>query len=97
VNTMHGPLEVGLTLKPDGSIASVAVTQATVETKPWVQEAVGSGFLKRFEGMRYGDDLKRALPSPGQVGQMTSWEAQVIAAAVRQGLVLHHLLFQAAA
>jgi len=42
VNTMHGPLEVGLTLKPDGSIASVAVTRATVETKPWVEEAIAS-------------------------------------------------------
>jgi hypothetical protein len=97
VNTMHGPVEVGLTLKPDGSIASVAVTQATVETKPWVEEAVASGFLKRFQGMRYGDDLKRALGQSSGLGQMPSWEAQVITAAVHQGLVLHHMLFHEAA
>ena len=39
VDTPHGPLEVGLTFKPDGSIARAGVTTATVETKPWVQEA----------------------------------------------------------
>ena len=97
VNTMHGPIEVGLTLKPDGSIASAVVTRATVETKPWVEEAVASGFLKRFQGLRYGDDLKRALGQSSGLGQMPAWEAEVIAAAVKQGLVLHHTLFNAAA
>jgi hypothetical protein len=98
VNTMHGPIEVGLTLKPDGSVASVVVTKATVETKPWVEEAVAAGLLKRFQGLRYGDDVKRALGqlSPGQIGQMPYWEAGVIAAAVQQGLVLYHTLFHEA-
>jgi hypothetical protein len=97
VNTMHGPIEVGLTLKPDGTIASAVVTQATVETKPWVQEAVASGMMKRFQGMRYGDDVKRALgPLAGKIGQMPYWEAEVIAAAVQQGLVLHEVLFHEA-
>ena len=95
VNTMHGPLEVGLTLNPDGTVASAVVTKASVESKPWVEDAVAAGLLKRFQGMRYGDDPKRALGqlSPGQIGQMPYWEAGVIAEAVRQGLVLHHMLF----
>jgi hypothetical protein len=95
VNTIHGPVEVGLTLGPDGSIISAVVTKATVETRPWVEEAAAAGLMKRFQGMRYGDDLKRALEplSPGQIGQMPYFEAQVIAGTVRQGLVLYHLLF----
>jgi hypothetical protein len=95
VNTIHGPIEVGLTLGPDGSIISAVVTKATVETRPWVEEAAAAGLMKRFQGIRYGDDLKRALEplSPGQIGQMPYFEAQVIAATVRQGLVLYHLLF----
>ena len=98
VNTIHGPIEVGLTLKPDGTIASAVVTKASVETKPWVEEAVAAGLLKRFQGMGYGDDVKRALGqlSPGQIGQMPYWEAGVIAAAVQQGLVLYHMLFHEA-
>lgn len=97
VNTMHGPLEVGLTLKSDGSVASVVVTRATVETKPWVEEAVASGLLKRFQGLRDGDEVKRALGSPAQMGgQMPYWEGEVIASAVQQGLVLHRTLFHEA-
>ena len=95
VNTIHGPIEVGLTLGPDGSIISAVVTKATVETRPWVEEVAAAGLMKRFQGMRYGDDVKRALEplSPGKIGQMPYFEAQVIAAAVHQGLVLHHMLF----
>jgi hypothetical protein len=95
VNTVHGPIEVGLTLNPDGTIASAVVTKATVETKPWVEEAAGTGLLKRFQGMKYGDDMNRALgqTSAGQVGQMPYWEAQVITTAVHHGLVLYHVLF----
>lgn len=98
VNTTHGPIEVGLTIKPDGTVASAVVTKATVETRPWVEEAVAAGLLKRFQGMRYGDDVQRALGqlSPGQVGQMPYWEAGVIAAAVHQGLVLYRVLFHEA-
>jgi hypothetical protein len=99
VNTMHGPIEVGLTLAPDGSVKSAMVTKATVETRPWVEDAVAAGVMQRFRGLRYGDDVKRALEplSPGRIGQMPYFEAQVIAAAVRQGLVLYHQLFHESA
>jgi hypothetical protein len=98
VNTIHGPIEVGLTMGPDGRIASAVVTKATVETRPWVEEATAAGLMKRFQGMKYGDDVKPALEplSPGKIGQMPYFEAQVIAATVRQGLVLYHLLFHEA-
>ena len=95
VNSMHGPIEVGLTLGPDGRIKNAAVSKATVETRPWVEQAMSNGLMKRFQGIRYGDDLQGVLQqmSPAQVGQMPYFEAQVIAAAVRQGLVLYHQLF----
>ena len=95
VNTMHGPIEVGLTMNPGGTVANAAVTQATVETKPWVQDAVAAGLLQKFRGMRYGDDPKRALQqiSSQQIGQLPYWEAGVIASAVQQGLALYHTLF----
>ena len=97
VNTMHGPIEVGLTLAPDGSIASAVVTKATVETKPWVEQAIAAGLMQRFKGMRYGDEVNRALDavSPERIGAMPYWEAQVITTAVHHGLVLYHVLFHA--
>jgi len=97
VNTMHGPIEVGLTLGPDGAVTSAVVTKATVETRPWVEEAMAAGLMKRFQGMRYGDDVKQAIaPLSGRIGQMPFFEAQVIASAVKQGLVMYHQLFHPA-
>jgi hypothetical protein len=95
VNTVHGPIEVGLTLNPDGSIANAAVTQATVETKPWVQEAQSAGLMSRFKGMRYGDDVGKALNqlSSSKISEMSRYEAEVITTAVHHGLVLYHVLF----
>ena len=80
------------------TVSHAMVTTATVETKPWVEEAIATGLLKRFQGMRYGDDVKGALGqlSPGQTGQMPYWEAGVITAAVQQGLVLYQTLFHEA-
>lgn len=93
VNTTHGPIEVGLTMGPDGAVASVVVTKATVETKPWVEEAVATGMLDRFRGMRYGDKVESALAAADRLGGMSGWEAQVITTAVHHGLVLYHDLF----
>jgi hypothetical protein len=98
VNTMHGPIEVGLTLSSDGAVTSAVVTKATVETRPWVEDAIAAGLMKRFQGMRYGDDVKQATaPLSGRVGQMPFFEAKVIASAVKQGLVMYHQLFKSAA
>ncbi|HXI19519.1 MAG TPA: hypothetical protein VNH46_00455 [Gemmatimonadales bacterium] len=96
VNTLHGPIEVGLTMNADGAIASAVVTKATVETKPWVEQAVASGLLKRFAGMRYGDEVADALKgvSADAIGKMPYYEAEVITTAVHHGLVLYHVLYK---
>ena len=96
VNTMHGPIEVGLTMTPDGKIASAAVTTATVETKPWVEEAIAGGLLGQFKGMGYGDSVEAALRGPrlARAGGMSRYEAEVITTAVHHGLVLYHDLFR---
>src|SRR5438128_7782728 len=43
VDTPHGPLEVAVGFDPAGAIRAVEVTKATVETKPWVLEALRAG------------------------------------------------------
>jgi hypothetical protein len=93
VNTFHGPLEVALSINPDGTVASAMVTKATAETKPWVLEAVRSGFLKKCQGVKYGDDLGD-LVKEVQGGAMAQWQAQTILTAIHHGLVLHHVLFK---
>jgi len=94
-NTQHGPLEVGLTMTPDGRIARVVATKATVETKPWVLRAVRSGFLDAFVGMRHGDDPAKALEglSRDDLGAMPYYFAQVTVDAVKRGLAVYDALY----
>lgn len=95
VNTQHGPLEIALTMRPNGTIAHVLVTKATVETKPWVEAAIKTGFLANFAGMKAGDDPTVALGGLEQdkLGAMPMFYAKITAEAVKRGLVLYHVLF----
>ena len=98
VDTPHGPIEVGITFGPDGAIANTAVTTATVETKPWVQEAAASGLMKHFTGMKQGDDPRKALQGlDGKLGGMPEYMAELIATAVGRGLVLYGTLYKESA
>ena len=98
VDTPHGPLEVGLTFGPDGAITRADVTTATVETKPWVQEATATGLMKRFVGLRPGDDPRKALAGAGGgLNGMPAYMAELIATAVGRGLVLYGTLYKGSA
>jgi hypothetical protein len=54
VDTPHGPLEVAVAFDPAGTVHRVEVTKATVETKPWVLEALGAGLTSAYVGLRPG-------------------------------------------
>jgi hypothetical protein len=94
VNTMHGPIEVGLAMGPGDSVLSAGVIRATVETKPWVVAAERAGLLDRFRGMRFGDDPSRALDgvSRDSLGAMPYYFGTVIVEGVKHGLGLYHVL-----
>ena len=98
VNTPHGPIEVGLTFGPEGAVANTAVTAATVETKPWVQEVLASGLLKRFVGLRQDDDPRKVFQgADGRLGAMPQYMAELIATAVGRGMVLYSTLYKESA
>ena len=98
VDTPHGPLEVGLTFGPDGTISRAMVVTATVETKPWVQEAIATGLMGRFTGMKQGDDPRKALDAvQGKLGGMPAYMAELIATAVGRGMVLYSTLYKGSA
>jgi hypothetical protein len=93
-NTVHGPVEVALAMTPEGKIARVTVTRATVETKPWVEEAIATGFLSTMKGLSTTDNPATAVtPLKGKLGGMSYFEAEVIAAAVERGLVVYRVLY----
>lgn len=96
VNTQHGPLEVGVTLSPEGRVTKVTITKATVETKPWILKAVKAGLTRGFVGMKPGDDPARALDALDRkrLGEMPYFMAETAARAVGRGLVLYRDLFE---
>lgn len=95
VDTPHGPLEVGLTFGAGGAISRAAVTTATVETKPWVQEAIATGLMDQFTGMKPGDDPAKALGQvQGKLGGMPQYMAELIATAVGRGMTLYATLYK---
>src|SRR6266508_2447033 len=51
VDTPHGPLEVAVAFDPTGTVRRVEVTKATVETKPWVLEALRAGLKGAYTGL----------------------------------------------
>lgn len=91
----HGRVEVGLTMDQNGVVLSAIVTKATVETKPWVTEAVRAGLMEGFVGMRHGDDTERALDrlASSNLGSMSSFFAEVTAEAVQRGLIVYDALY----
>ena len=95
VNTQHGPIEVGLALDPRGTVTKVIVTKATVESKPWVEKMVRSGYLDHFKGLRVGDDATKVLSraSERELGAMPYWTAEIATLAAQHGLVLYQVLF----
>jgi hypothetical protein len=97
INTPHGPLEIGLTFGPDRAITSADVTTATVETKPWVLGATGTGLMKHFVGLRFGDDVRKALQGAANLSGMSQYMAELIATAVGRGLVLYGTLYKESA
>ena len=95
VDSPHGPLEVGLSFKPDGALARAMVTTATVETKPWVQQVIGTGLMDQFTGLRQGDDPRKALAGvDGKLGGMPQYMAELIATAVGLGMVMYSTLYK---
>src|SRR6266508_6642981 len=54
VDTPHGPLEVAVGFDAAGTVRRVEVTKATVETKPWVLEALRAWLTGAYTGGRAG-------------------------------------------
>jgi hypothetical protein len=105
VDTPHGPLEVAVGFGADGAVHRVEVTKATVETKPWVLEAVRSGVLARYTGVKAdAGDVQSVAKAPllpggmdayrGTVGQMAAYMLEQIDKGVQRAVVAYAWYYQ---
>src|SRR2546426_24654 len=77
VDTPHGPIEVAVGFTPQGMVRGVIVTKATVETKPWVLEAVAAGLANQY---------REVPPGAAAIASRAGNLAQYVAAEVDKGV-----------
>ena len=89
VDTPHGPLEVAVGFATDRSVASVVVTKATVETKPWVLTALRAGLCDHYKGMKAGAVPRAAEQIRDVAGELPAYMGAQIDKGVQRALVAY--------
>lgn len=89
VDSPHGPVEVAVGFGLDGAIRGVLVTKATVETKPWVTEALAAGLAERYTGLRPGAAPAGARPLRGRAGALAVYMAEQVDKGVTRALAAY--------
>lgn len=89
VDTPHGPVEVAVSFGVDRAIHGVVVTKATVETKPWVVEALSAGLIDQYRGLKPGDAPVGGVAVKARVGELAEYMALEIDKGVARALVAY--------
>lgn len=90
VDSPHGPLEVAVGFDPAGAIQGVEVTKATVETKPWMVEALRAGLTDHYRGN--GDAAAAAIKE--KVGTMAVYMAELVDKGVAHADAAYRLFYR---
>jgi hypothetical protein len=89
VDSPHGPVEVAVGFDPAGAIRGVTVTKATVETKPWVLEALRAGLTDAYVGLKPGATPGGAAAVREKVGQLPAYIAGEVDKGVARALTAY--------
>ncbi|MGH2670673.1 MAG: hypothetical protein ACREMM_07555 [Gemmatimonadales bacterium] len=95
VDSPHGPVEVAVGFGTDERVRGVVVTKATVETKPWLLEALRAGLTERYKGLKPGDAPGGAAALSGRVRSLPRYMADQVDKGVARALAAY-ALFSAA-
>ena len=93
VDSPHGPLEVAVGFEPNGAIRGVEVTKATVETKPWVLEALRAGLTDRYRGLAVEQAPAGAASVKDRVGAMPGYMAELVDKGVSHAQAAYRLFY----
>lgn len=89
VDTPHGPVEVAVGFEPGGSVAGVVVTKATVETRPWIVEALRAGLTEGYRGLKPGDTAAGAAALKEKVASLPDYMAAQVDKGVARALAAY--------
>lgn len=93
VDSPHGPLEVAVGFENNGTIRGVEVTKATVETRPWVGEALRAGLAAQYRGLAVGEAPVGAEKVKSQVGAMPAYMAELVDKGVMHSATAYRLFY----
>ena len=94
VDSPHGPLELAVAFEPGGGrIRGVEVTKATVETKPWVAEALRAGLTAEYRGMALDGTPGGAAKVRANVGAMPAYMAELTDKGVMHAAAAYRLFY----
>jgi len=94
VDTPHGPLEVAVAFTPAGAIGGVIVTKATVETKPWVLEALRASLTDQYKTLKPGDAPQGAAALRNRVGSLPDYMAEQVDKGVARALAAYGAFYR---
>jgi len=96
VDSPHGPMEVavGFDGEGGGEIAGVEVTKATVETKPWIVEALRAGLTDHYRHLRVDATPVGAAALKGRVGSMPAYMAELVDQGVAHASAAYRLFYR---
>lgn len=97
IDSPHGPVEVAVGFTEEGAIRQVEVTKATVETKPWVLEALHAGLLSHYPGLQGTTQPAGAAALKDRVGTMPEYMSGVIDQGVARALAAFRLFYRPSA
>jgi len=93
VDSQHGPLELAVGFDPAGTIRGVEVTKATVETKPWVMEALRAGLTDAYRGLAVTELPAGAESVKGRVAAMPAYMAELVDTGVAHAAAAYRLFY----
>src|SRR5437899_1355890 len=96
VDTPHGPIEVAVGFTPQGMVRGVIVTKATVETKPWVLEAVAAGLANQYRELKPGEVPRGAAALAGHTGSLAEYIAGEVDKGVARALAAYGTFYRTA-
>ena len=93
VDCPHGPIELAIGYDPRGMIRGVEVTKATVEMKPWIEEALRAGLTEAYKGLGTNDHPAGAAKVKPRIGSMPGYMAELIDKGVMHANAAYRLFY----
>jgi hypothetical protein len=79
---------------PQRTVRGVIVTKVTVETKPWVLEALRAGLTEHYRGLKPTDAPTGAAAIKSHVGELPAFMAQQVDRGVARALVAYREFYK---